>query len=56
MKLTTQKSVMIRKNVPCESNASSKVKTLEKIVGIRSLARNTSEVEGCVGVLIWGLG
>jgi hypothetical protein len=40
-----------------DSTANPKVKTMKgKGVGVRSLARNTSRVEGHAKVLRWGLG
>jgi hypothetical protein len=39
-----------------DSNASSKVKTTEEGIGVRSLTRSTSKVQGRVGALGWGLG
>jgi hypothetical protein len=39
-----------------DSNASPKVETLEKKVGVHSLTCNTSKVEGHVGAPGWGLG
>jgi len=39
-----------------DSSASPKMKTTKrKGVKVRSLAHNTSRVEGCVGALGWGL-
>jgi hypothetical protein len=38
------------------SNANLKVKTMEKIIKVRSLICNISRVEGHVGALGWGLG
>jgi hypothetical protein len=38
-----------------DSNASPKMKTTEKGVGVCSFACNTLGVEGCVGALGWGL-
>jgi len=39
-----------------DSNANLKMKTLEKGVGVHSLAHNTLGVVGCVGAPGWGLG
>jgi len=40
-----------------DSNVNPKVKTTKgEGIGVRSLARNISGVEGCVGALGWGLG
>jgi len=39
-----------------DSNASPKVETTEKRIGICSLVRDTSRVEGHVGALGWGSG
>jgi hypothetical protein len=38
-----------------DSNASPKMKTMKKGVGVCSLVRNISGVEGCVGAPRWGL-
>jgi hypothetical protein len=38
------------------SNVNSKVKIMEKRVGVCSLAHNTSRVKGCARALRWGLG
>jgi hypothetical protein len=38
-----------------DSNASPKMKIIEKGVEVHFLARNTSRVEGCAGALGWGL-
>jgi hypothetical protein len=39
-----------------DSNASPKLKTTKKGVGVCFFVCNTLGVEGCVGVLGWGLG